>query len=301
MPVRFGVHTGLQYVSIADLRAAWRRIEDAGYDWISIWDHFYAADLTGGAECLEAVATHSVLAVDTERVRCGSLVYSIGYRHPAVIANAIATIDRLSGGRVTLGMGAGWCEPEYRAHGIPFPEARVRLAQLEEGVQCVRRLLDGESVDFAGEHFTLDEARCEPAPVQHPFPVWVGGGGEQVTLRIVARHAEGWNAPFVSPEGYARKAEVLERHCEDVGRDPASIDKAVNLPLAWTGEGLEERFGALLPVVEPSVLSGSTQQVVDRVGEYVEGGVDWVIVAARAPFDLEGLERFASEVIPELS
>src|SRR5512132_2863866 len=111
--MRFGVHTGLQHTSIAELRDLWHRIEDHGFEWISIWDHFYSADNTGNPHCLEAVASHAALAASTEKVRCGSLVYSVGYRHPAVIANAMATIDHLSGGRADLGLGAGWSQLEY--------------------------------------------------------------------------------------------------------------------------------------------------------------------------------------------
>src|SRR4249919_4405003 len=114
----FGVHTGLQNTTIAELQSLWLRIEDLGFDWISIWDHFYAADGTGNPHCLEAVASHAALAATTSRVRCGSLVYSVGYRHPAVLANAMATIDQLSGGRAELGLGAGWSQIEYDAYGI---------------------------------------------------------------------------------------------------------------------------------------------------------------------------------------
>src|SRR5215210_6626480 len=126
MTVRFGVHTGLQNTTVEELRSLWARIEDLGFDWISIWDHFYAADATG-SNCLEAVASHAALACATERVRCGSLVYCAGYRHPAVLANALATIDHLSGGRADFGIGAGWAVDEYSAYGIPFPSAGERL------------------------------------------------------------------------------------------------------------------------------------------------------------------------------
>src|SRR5438067_9258364 len=151
--VTLGVHTGLQNTTVDDLTAVWRRAEDLGFDWVSIWDHFYAADATGGAVCFEAVAAHAALACATSRVRCGSLVYSVGYRHPAVLANAIATIDHLSGGRADLGLGAGWSQIEYDAYGIEFPSTRVRLDQLEEAAACVRSLLRDGSTTFAGEHF----------------------------------------------------------------------------------------------------------------------------------------------------
>lgn len=300
MPVRFGVHTGLQNTSTSELRSLWPALEEMGFEWISIWDHFYAADLTGGANCLEAVAAHTALALSTERVRCGSLVYSIGYRHPAVLANAAATIDHLSDGRVTLGLGAGWCEPEYRAYGIEFPPAGVRLRQLEEGVQCVKRLLREDAVDFEGEFFTLDDARCDPKPVQASLPVWIGGGGERVTLRIAARHADGWNVPFVSADDFRRKVDVLSWHCDEAGRDPAEIDKGVNLGMAFTEEQAQTQFGAILPAVRPGLLSGSPAEMADRIGSYVDAGADWIILAARAPFDLAAIERFATEVIPTL-
>jgi len=131
----FGVHTGLQNTTIAELRDLWTRIEDLGFDWISIWDHFYSADFNG-YECHEAVACHAALACHTSRVRVGSLVYCAGYRHPAVLANAISTIDHLSGGRADLGLGAGWAFNEYGAYGIPFPSAGERLDLLEESIQA---------------------------------------------------------------------------------------------------------------------------------------------------------------------
>ena len=137
----YGVHAGLQQTSTDELRALWRRIEDLGFGWISIWDHFYSATAGDGAESLEAVATHAALACDTQRVRCGSLVYSVGYRHPAVLANAICTIDQLSAGRAELGLGAGWSQVEYDAYGISFPSIGIRMDQLEEAIQCVRGLV----------------------------------------------------------------------------------------------------------------------------------------------------------------
>ena len=289
----FGVHAGLQNISVADLREAWRRIEDLGFSWISVWDHFYAADATGEAECLEGISMHAALACDTTSVRCGCLVYSIGYRHPAVLANAIATIDHLSGGRADIGLGAGWSELEDRAYGIPVPPVRVRMDMLEEAAACVRGLLRDETTTFEGEYFRFTDARCEPRPVQDALPLWIGGSGEKRTLRIAAKYADGWNVPFVDPATFAAKREVLHRHCSDVGRDPAEIRCAVNVGLAWTDESLHQQFGLLAPRVRPGVLGGSVQEVVDRVGEYVAAGADQVNLALRAPFDIDALEQFS--------
>lgn len=298
MALGFGVHTGPQNTTVEELQGLWLEVEDLGFDWLSIWDHFYAADVTGGPVCLEAVTMHTALAMTTTRVRCGSLVYSVGYRHPAVLAKAIAAIDLLSGGRAVLGLGAGWQQLEYDAYGLPFPPVGVRLHQLEEALQCVRGLLTQESTTFAGEHFRLKDARCEPKPAQARLPIWVGGGGEKVTLGIVARHADGWNVPFVSPEDYARKIAVLRAHCDVAGRDPGEIEKTVNVGLSWREDDLEGQFGRLLPFIRSGILAGSTQQVVDRVGEYRDAGAQMVILALRAPFDTEALARFAGEVAP---
>jgi F420-dependent oxidoreductase-like protein len=300
MTVRFGVHTGLQNTDVAELRALWRRVEDLGFDWISIWDHFYAADASGNPHCLEAVTAHAALAATTTRVRCGSLVYSAGFRHPAVLANAMATLDQLADGRVVLGLGGGWLRAEHDAYGFPYGTAGDRLRRLEESVQCVRGLLTQDTTSFAGEHFTLRDARCEPKPVQERLPIWIGGAGERVTLRIAAQHADGWNVPFLSPAEWARKSSVLTEHCERVGRDPASITRSVNVGMASTEADLHEQFGRLADAVRPSVLTGSVTEMTDRLGAYVEAGADWVIVAVRAPFDVAGIERVATDVLPAL-
>ena len=290
----FGVHTGLQNTTIGELRDLWRRIEDAGFGWISIWDHFYAADMTGGPVCHEAVAAHAALACATSRVRVGSLVYCVGYRHPAVLANALCTIDHLSNGRADLGLGAGWSQLEYDAYGIPFPSAKVRLDMLEEAAECIRGLLRDESTTFKGEHFNLTDAKCEPKPVQANLPIWIGGGGEKRTLRIAAKLADAWNVPFIPPEEFARKREVLAGHCEAIGRDPRDIHCAVNVGLAWREEDLAPQFGAMADYVRPGVLMGSDEQVLDRIGQYVDAGADQVNIAVRAPVDPVGLERLAS-------
>jgi F420-dependent oxidoreductase-like protein len=298
MNVRFGVHTGLQHTSIAELQTLWVRIEELGFDWISIWDHFYAADGSGDPHSLEAIASHAALAAATTRVTCGSLVYSAGYRHPAVLANAIATLDQLAGGRIVLGLGGGWLQGEYDAYGLHFGSPGERLRMLDEYIRCVRGLLTEERTTFDGEFFHLRDAQCEPKPVQARLPIWIGGGGEKVTLRIAAEHADGWNVPFIAPDAWAHKAHVLDMHCEKLGRDPATITKSVNVGMAFSEDELGRQFGPMSNFVRPGVLSGSVDEMVDKVGAYVAAGAQYVILAMRAPFDHDGLERFAAEVIP---
>jgi alkanesulfonate monooxygenase SsuD/methylene tetrahydromethanopterin reductase-like flavin-dependent oxidoreductase (luciferase family) len=291
----YGVHTGLQNTSTGELIGLWQHIESLGFDWISVWDHFYAADMTGGADCLEAVACHAALAMATSKVRCGCLVYCAGYRHPAVLANAIATIDHLSGGRADVGIGAGWSQLEYDAYGIEFPSAGARLDIAEESATCVRSLLHSdEPTTFVGRHFTMTDARCEPRPVQPKLPVWIGGGGEKRTLKIAARLADGWNVPFLAPDEFGRKRGVLASHCEAIGRDPGEIRNAVNVGLAFTEADLVPQFGRISEMVRPGVLMGSDDQIRDHVGRYVDAGADQINIAARAPFDPDGLSRIAS-------
>jgi F420-dependent oxidoreductase-like protein len=298
MNVKFGVHTGLQHTSIAELRELWPRIEALGFDWISIWDHFYAADASGDPECLEAIASHAALAASTTRVTCGSLVYSAGYRHPAVLAKAIATLDQVADGRIVLGLGGGWLQAEYDAYGLHFGTPGERLRMLDEYVQCVRGLLTEQRTTFDGEFFHLRDAQCEPKPVQPRLPIWIGGGGEKVTLRIAAERADGWNVPFIPPDAWAHKAHVLDMHCENAGRDPATITKSVNVGMAFTDEELRRQFGPTAEFVRPGVLSGSVQEMVDKAGAYASAGAQLVVLALRAPFDRDGLERFAAEVVP---
>lgn len=296
--MRFGVQTALQNTTPAAVRALWRRIEAAGFEWISVWDHFIG--IGGGTDNLEAVAMHAALAVDTDRVRCGGLVYSVGYRDVAVLANAAATLDQLSGGRVTLGLGAGYLASEYAMWGLDFPGPRDRLDRLEETVLAMRRLFAGERVTVRGTHVRLDDAVCDPPPAQPRLPIWIGGGGERRTIPMAARLADGWNVPMATLDDFHRKISVLRTEAERCQRDPASIETSVGLGLCWDPALIPERFGERAEALRPTILSGSTAEVVDRVGAYRDAGADWLFVSIRSPFDPDELERFAQEVIPAL-
>jgi alkanesulfonate monooxygenase SsuD/methylene tetrahydromethanopterin reductase-like flavin-dependent oxidoreductase (luciferase family) len=227
-------------------------------------------------------------------------VYSSGYRHPAALANAIATMDQVANGRIVLGLGAGWLQAEYDAYGLHYGSAGERLRMLNEYIQCVRGLLTQDRTDFDGKFFTLRDAACEPKPVQERLPIWIGGGGEKVTLRICAEHADGWNVPFVAPDAWAHKAKLLDEHCDAVGRDSSTLLKSVNVGMAFTDEELKRQFGPMSEYVKPGVLSGSVQEMVDKVAGYVDAGAGQVNLAMRAPFDRDGLERFAAEVLPAI-
>jgi alkanesulfonate monooxygenase SsuD/methylene tetrahydromethanopterin reductase-like flavin-dependent oxidoreductase (luciferase family) len=292
----FGVHTGLQNTSVDELQSLWRRAEDAGFDAISVWDHLYSSDLAT-YECHEAVAMHAALACATTRVRCGCLVYCAGYRHPGVLAKAVATIDHLSGGRAEIGLGAGWAEAEYLAYGFRFPSVSERLDVLDEAAAAVRGLLHNGKADLAGTHVRLRDARLEPPPLQPDLPIWIGGVGERRTARIVARHADGWNLPFVPPDALTDKREVLADHCAAVGRDPAEVQIGVNVVVSDGDASLAAQFGPRAEAVRAGAVVGtSVDEVTDALGRYIDAGADQIHVALRAPWDHGALDRAAAAV-----
>jgi alkanesulfonate monooxygenase SsuD/methylene tetrahydromethanopterin reductase-like flavin-dependent oxidoreductase (luciferase family) len=297
--VRFGIHVGPQHCTIDELRTMWSLAERLGFDWVSTWDHFYAATVPVEGDCHEAVTTHAALAALTSHVRVGCLVYSAGYRHPAVLANAGVTIDHLSGGRLEMGIGAGWHQPEYDAYGIPFERPAVRLRRMKEAVEIVRSLWTNETTDYDGEFFTMREARCDPKPVQTPPRIWVGASGEQIGLKLAGRIGDAWNTPFPSPTDFARKRDIVLANAPD----PSTFLCGVNVGIVAAPDDqidtvLKRRFGIAADFVRPGTLLGSPDRIAEHVAQYVDAGADWVILALRAPFEPEALETFITEVAP---
>jgi alkanesulfonate monooxygenase SsuD/methylene tetrahydromethanopterin reductase-like flavin-dependent oxidoreductase (luciferase family) len=308
--MRFGVHAGPQDCSLADLRRLWAIVDRAGFHWCSVWDHLYSvSDLTDPTKpCLEGIASMTAAAMSTTTVRIGCLVFCVGYRNVGVLAKAATSIDHVSGGRCELGIGAGWNQAEFDAFGMPFLPIKDRLDQVEETAIVLRRLLDGERVTFHGKQLHVTDAVCAPRPVQPRLRLWIGGQGEKRMLRIVARHADGWNVPFLAPEGWAQRNGVLDRWCEVERRDPRAIVRTANVGLAIGADdarareqeaSLQGMFGGLTDWVKPGHLLGTPAAVVDRIGAYERAGVDWVILALRAPFDFDGLDLFIREVMPK--
>jgi alkanesulfonate monooxygenase SsuD/methylene tetrahydromethanopterin reductase-like flavin-dependent oxidoreductase (luciferase family) len=307
--MRFGIHAGPQDCAVDDLRRLWRVADECGFHWCSVWDPLWSiSDLADPAKpAFEGVATMAALAATTTRVRVGCLVFCVAYRPASVLAKAAITIDHLSGGRCELGIGSGWNEAEARAFGVPLGSVRERLERLEETAVVLRRLFDGERVTFEGRHVRLAGALCEPRPVQPRLPLWIGGQGEKRLLRIVARHADGWNVPFLGPELFAARNRTLDEWCEGEGRDPRAIRRTVNLGLAIGEDAAAVRrqednlrlmFGPMTDFVRPGILVGTPPEVIGRIGEYARAGAEWVILALRAPFDWTGLDLFVREVLP---
>jgi alkanesulfonate monooxygenase SsuD/methylene tetrahydromethanopterin reductase-like flavin-dependent oxidoreductase (luciferase family) len=297
--MRFGVHLGPQSLTMTELRQAWREIEDLGFDWISVWDHFYAAAPPWEQPSFEATVVHTALAMETSRVRVGCLVYSAGYRHPAVMANVGVAIDHLSEGRFEIGLGAGWHQTEYDAYGIPFEPPAVRLRRMAEYAEVVRLLWTDDVVDYRGEFYQLEQARCDPKPLQRTPRIWIGARGPRA-LALAGHVGDGWNIAYVSPEHFARSYEVVRSNCPRPDAYVAGVNVGLmgELNESDREEFLIRRYGSAGSAVADGILEGSTAQMIDRVSQYQDAGADWVIIALRPPIEEGVLVRFATEVIP---
>lgn len=305
--MKFGIQVGHLGGPLEELRRLWRFADERGFDWFSVSDHFQETPGRGGdGDCFDSIATLTTAAVETKRLRIGCLVFCISYRHPIVLAKAMTTIDLLSEGRVTCGLGAGWHEPEYRSYGIPFPRAGVREDQLEEYAQALRLLFDEPHADLTGAHYRLDHAPNFPKPLQKRLPIWIGGGGEKRTLRTAARFADGWNVPYLSPADWVAKSAVLDQWCEREGRDPRAIARTVNVGFymgadAAGAERAQERFAREWgsPEPRPGHLRGTAADATRTIDEYRAAGVEQLNIAVRAgPYDWEALAAFAENVMP---
>ena len=253
-----------------------RHIDAAGWYAIYHCDHFMPHAPDGGSlrgPVSECWTTLSALAMLTSRVRLGSLVLGNTYRHPAIVANMAATLDQVSGGRVTLGIGAGWQPNEHLAYGIPLPEPGGRIDALGETCAILRMLLDEGRCTFAGDTYQLRDATCDPAPVQARLPLLVGGAGERRTMKIAAQHADVWHC-WADPTTLAAKKAVLDRHCHDVGRDPATIAIATGGTVAVH---LEQQHNP-----ERCDVEGTLAEVAERLLEFRTAGAEEFIVRDQA-------------------
>jgi F420-dependent oxidoreductase-like protein len=285
-----------------NILATSRHAADTGWDGVWIADHFMpnAADVSGPVlECWTVLAG---LAASVPRVRLGAMVTGNTYRHPAVLANIVAAADQISGGRIVLGIGAGWQENEHEAYGLPFPPTADRLAMLDEACAVLKGLLHQDRTTFDGRFYQLRDAPLAPKPANPNIPLLIGGGGEKVTLRIAARWADEWNT-WGTPEVLGHKAQVLARHCEDAGRDPAEIAHSAQALLFLSNDEswLAERRAAP-PVALPTMI-GTVDQVRQQVAAYAKAGVDELLIpdmtlgsGSRAR---DTLDLFLSEVAPD--
>ena len=302
--VRFGIHSGPQNTTFQEYLDLWRTAEDLGFDWASVFDHFMPIQSDPTGPCFEGLTLLSAMAAHTSRIRCGILVVGNTYRNPAILANIAATIDHVSGGRLELGVGAGWYELEHDQYGVPFHTTGRRIRMLGETARILKMLWTNRSTTFKGRYYSITDAYCEPKPVQRPsIPLWIGGAGEQLTLRMVAESADGWNTFFSPLDTYKHKLDVLAEHCRDVRRDPRDIRKSLVLG-AVIGETEAEvqdavrRSAADLNALRNGGVAGTPEQCAEQVLDYVRLGVGDFILRARPPANVRQLELFAQKVAP---
>lgn len=308
-PLSLGVHVGQQNATMAELVDLWRHLDDK-VDWISIWDHLYEAPPAGGTTPhFEAIATLGALASVTERARIGCLMFCVPYRNPALLAKACVAIDHISAGRFEPGFGAGWHAPEFRAHGYDFADVATRFDMLTEGFEIISSMLGGaETTTFAGEYFTTDAVTCVPGPYGDAIPLWTGGTGRTRTPQNAARFCAGWNVPYVGPDEFRRLNDRLDAACEAIDRDPATLQRSINLAFHIGATEAEadselERIRAqwgpeLAGRVTAGALTGTPDQALDRIAEYRAAGADLVNIALRLPVHTDALEAYLADVVP---
>lgn len=264
-------------------------IETVSDAFTTIWleDHFQLA----AHEHLECLTTLAYLAALYPRLKIGSMVLSQSYRNPALLAKMAANLQALTGGRLILGLGAGWKEEEYAAYGYPFPSTKVRMEQLEESIQILRTLWTTAPATFVGQHYAVRDAYCVPQP-SPMIPLLIGGGGEQRTLSLVARYADWWNFNSCPVEEYARKLTILRRHCEQVGRDPATIKLSYLSTLSVSEDPAQVKRSP-----QKHYIAGNASEVIQELRQFQQLGVTHFLFRI---LDLSSLQYFVTHVAPQL-
>jgi F420-dependent oxidoreductase-like protein len=314
-PITFGAFVPqgwkTELISIEGAEAQWAKTveiaklaEELGYDSIWVYDHFHNVPRPAHEAVFECWTTLAALSQQTSRVRLGQMVGCATYRNPGLLAKITSNIDIISGGRLDWGVGAGWYDHEYQGYGYDFMAPKDRIRVLRETVEIVRSMWTEADTTYEGRFFTLQGAQCDPKPLQTPHPpILIGGSGEQLTLRVVARLADRSNFGG-NPTEFTHKAEVLARHCDEVGRDYDSIEKTWS-PEVFVRETEEEvraiggsTFGEPFDSWQAGNLVGTPKQVVDKIGQYVELGVTSFIPWCRDYPSAETLNLYAEQVIP---
>ncbi|MFV0526188.1 MAG: LLM class flavin-dependent oxidoreductase [Acidimicrobiales bacterium] len=288
----------------SEILASVRHAEATGWDGVYVADHFMGDGTAFGAvttPVLEGTAALSALATATERVRLGSLVFGATYRHPAVLANWAATTDVISGGRLLLGVGAGWQVNEHEQYGIELGAPGVRIDRFVEACEILNGLLRTPATTVDGRYYQVTDAHCEPKPVQTPLPLLIGGKGDRM-MGVVARFADEWNM-WSDPAGFAERSAALDRACERIGRDPGRIARSTQA--LWLSTADDAEADALIAKAAPRpAVGGSTERLIDAVGGWAEVGVDEVIVPdfvmGGADVTRDTLDRIITEVAPSV-
>jgi F420-dependent oxidoreductase-like protein len=304
--VKFGLFFPQVGLPFAAIRERAQLADRLGYDSILFVDHMWSRGMPE-LDQLEAWTVMTATAALTERIRVGALVLCNSYRNPALLAKMAASLDAVSNGRLLLGIGAGWMDEEYRGYGYPFPPARVRIEQLEEGLEVIKRLFTQPRSTFQGKYYALDEAVNRPAPVQKPHPpILIGGGGERLLLKVVARHADIWNCPNNHAAALPRRLAALREHCASVGRDPDEIEVSEQcvIVIGRDQKDFQQRWSAARQTLgsvfdlEKTAFRGTPDQIVEQLQKRREQGVTFFTFLLGDFHAPQSLELFAEKVVP---
>jgi F420-dependent oxidoreductase-like protein len=309
--MRFAIFSSMGNTTWDDVVALWRHAEQTGWDAACVTDHFMPNTPDRVGDMLESWTTLTALAALTKRMRVGTIVSGNTYRHPAVLAKMAANVDIISGGRLICGMGAGWQENEHQAYGMPFYTVGERLQRLDEACQVLNMLWTQERSTFKGKYYQLDDAPLMPKPVQKPRPeLMIGGGGEKVTLKIVARWADHWNV-WGGPETLAAKGKILDGYCAAIGRDPKTILRsAVMVPVLSEDRAEIDKIQQIFmkrmnrdeASAKDTLLAGSVAQIQDKLGKLRESGVGLLFIPTMflGKDQLKPLDALIEKVAPAL-
>jgi alkanesulfonate monooxygenase SsuD/methylene tetrahydromethanopterin reductase-like flavin-dependent oxidoreductase (luciferase family) len=313
--LRIGALCWNQYSDWPSMLAAGLRADELGFYSLWTWDHLYPIVGSDDGPMFEGYLALAAWAQATKRVKVGLMVGANPFRNPALVAKMATTLDHISGGRAYLGIGSAWNETEARAFGIEFGESPAeRLRWLREALPVMRGMLRGEAVSAAGR-YNAEAVRNVPLPLQKHMPLLIGGGGEKVTLRLVARYADANNISFASgPETFARKEAALRRHCEELGRDHREVERTLNTGPVIIRDSTEEAVRVLEQTYEhngkaltwsgrpaSAQPTGTPEHLVDLLTPFVAAGYRHIVFGFPAPYDAETMERLVTEVQPKLA
>lgn len=304
--VKFGLFFPQVGLPFSKIKERVQLADRLGYDAVYVVDHMWSRGIPD-LEHLEAWTLMTAMAMSTERIRIGALVLCHSFRHPALLAKMASTLDVISGGRLVLGLGAGWMDEEYRAYGYPFPPTSRRIEELDEGVEIIKRLFTEPRATYAGKHYTVTEAVNYPKPVQQPHPpILIGGGGARRLLRVVARHADIWNCPNNHAAELPQRLEALREHCAAVGRNPDDIEVSEQcvIVLGRSAEAFRQQWALAKQTVgrvfelEQTAFRGTPDEVAQQIRARVAQGVTYFTFLLSDFHASESLELFAERVIP---
>jgi F420-dependent oxidoreductase-like protein len=303
--LRFGVKTSQarDYGDYETLRRVWLEADRLGFHSGWLFDHLFELPGDGPSlkPCLEAWTCLSALAAETKNLRLGVTVLCNNYRNPAILAKMASTLDVISGGRLEFGIGSGWASVEHAAYGIPFEKAAVRVRKLREAIRIIRLMWSVEKATYHGKYFSVEEAVNNPKPVQQPHPpIWVGGGGEALTLKAIAELADGCNFISLSPEEYAHKLDVLRSHCKRYARDPDEIQRSLQARILVAENADELREKQRRFNVDPNHnVVGTPEECIKSIEEYSKLGVTlFMFVFPEATRSSAGMELFMNRIAP---